>query len=88
MSGLLAFAYHERPGTAPDFIYPWTAARALLAGIDPYGALHGGMPHPFEAPLLYPMPAILVTIPFAFLPLPSASGVFMGLSALLLAYVG
>ena len=85
--GLLAFAAQSRSGAAPDFIYPWTAARALLGGANPYAALPGGMAHPFEAPLLYPLPAILVTIPLAMLTLPLASGVFIGISVFVMAYV-
>ena len=85
-AGLLAFAFHSRPGDAPDFIYPWTAARSLIAGVNPYGALPGGMAAPFQAPLLYPLTAALVTVPVAWLSLPLAVAVFMGISALLLTY--
>ena len=85
-SGVLAFAFHARPEPAPDFIYPWTAARMLVAGGNPYTTLPGGMAHPFEAPLLYPLPAVLVTVPLAPLSLPVAVAVFMGISSLLLAY--
>lgn len=85
-AGLLAFAFHSRPGAAPDFIYPWMAARSLIAGVNPYGALPGGMAAPFQAPLLYPLTAALVAVPVAWLSLPLAVAVFMGISAFLLAY--
>ena len=86
IAGLLAFALQSRPDAAPDFIYPWTAARELLNGANPYRALPGGLATPFEAPLLYPIPAIIAAVPFSTLALPLAVGAFMGLSALLLAY--
>jgi hypothetical protein len=41
---------------AYDFTYPWRAAQALLAGRDPYAAVHF---------LKYPLPAALVALPFA-----------------------
>lgn len=85
-AGLLTFAYQSRAGAAPDFIYPWTAARVLLRGANPYAALPGGLAAPFEAPLLYPLPAIIAAVPFAPLALPLAVGAFMGISAFLLAY--
>lgn len=86
MAGLLAFTFQSRPDAAPDFIYPWKAARLLLQGTNPYSALPGGLTAPFQAPLLYPLPAVLVAIPFSWLSLPLAVGTFMGLSVFLLAY--
>lgn len=86
LAGLVAFAVQSRPDAAPDFIYPWRAARLLLHGINPYTALPGGLAAPFEAPLLYPLTAVLVAVPFAWLTLPLAVGTFIGLSASLLSY--
>ncbi|HET7550028.1 MAG TPA: hypothetical protein VFK04_01985 [Gemmatimonadaceae bacterium] len=86
VAGLVAFAVQSRPDAAPDFIYPWQAARLLIHGINPYTALPGGLAAPFEAPLLYPLPAVLAAVPFAWLALPSAVGIFIGLSVFLLAY--
>src|SRR5690242_1138085 len=85
-AGLAAFAYQSRPGAAPDFLYPWTAARLLLGGANPYTALPGGLHAPFEAPLLYPLPAVLVAVPFSWLSLPVAVGAFITISVTLLAY--
>ena len=86
VAGLFAFTYQSRPEGAPDFIYPWTAARLLLHGTNPYTALPGGLAEPFSAPLLYPLPAVLAAVPFAWLTLPLAVGTFMGLSVSLLAF--
>ena len=85
-SGLLAFVLHRRPGFWPDFVYPWAAARHLLAGRDPYLALPGGLGDPFNTPLLYPLPTALAVVPVASLPLPVAGGIIMAISAALLAF--
>jgi hypothetical protein len=85
-AGLAAFLYHSRPEAAPDFIYPWAAARYLASGINPYSALPGGLTAPFQAPLLYPLPAILVATPLSWFPLPVAVGTFVAMSVFLLSY--
>lgn len=84
--GLLAFALHARPGFWPDYVFPWQAARHLLAGRDPYTTLTGGLPAPFEWPLLYPLTTVLAAAPMAALPLPAASAITMAASAGLLAW--
>jgi hypothetical protein len=86
-SGVFAFLLHGRAGFWPDFVFPWQAARYLLAGRDPYAALPGNLGEPFESPLLYPLPTVLAAVPVAGLPLPLAGAIVMGLSAALLAYV-
>jgi hypothetical protein len=86
MAGLAMFAYSSRPGAAPDFIYPWTAARLLVSGTNPYAALPGGFPAPLQAPLLYPLPTVLIAIPFSWFTLPVAVGSFVALSVSLLAF--
>jgi len=86
-SGILAFALHRRAGFWPDFVFPWQAARDLLAGRDPYVSLPGNLPEPFESPLLYPLPTVLAAVPVARLSLAAAGGIVMGLSSALLAYV-
>ncbi len=87
VSGIVAYLLHGRRGFWPDFVFPWAAARHLLAGRDPYVALPGGLPEPFESPLLYPLPTVLAAVPFATLSLAAAGGIMMGLSAALLAFV-
>jgi hypothetical protein len=87
VSGVAAYLLHARHGFWPDFVFPWAAARHLLAGRDPYAALPGGLPEPFESPLLYPLPTVLAVIPLARLSLAAAGGIMMGLSAALLAFI-
>lgn len=84
-SALLCYLFVRRPGFYADFIYPWAAARSLLAGDNPYHALRGGLPNPFQAPLFYPLPAVLLVAPLAGLSLAAAGAVFFGASAGLLA---
>jgi hypothetical protein len=84
--GLLSYAFVRRPGFFADFIYPWAAARALLAGENPYHVLSGGHPNPFQAPLFYPLPAVLAVTPLAALPFPVATALFFGISSALLAF--
>lgn len=72
-----------RPGYHSDFAYPYTAARLLLAGSNPYGIMAEGLPQP----LWYPLPAVLALLPLARLPLPMAGGLFMAASCGALAWV-
>jgi hypothetical protein len=85
--GLVAFLLHGRRGFWPDFVFPWTAARYLLDGRDPYAALPGGLPEPFETPLLYPLPTVLAVVPFARLSMAAAGGIVMAISSALLSFV-
>jgi hypothetical protein len=85
-AGAFAWLAMRRPDAAPDFIYPWTAARALLRGANPYDALPGGGPDPFRAPLLYPFPTVLATVPVAWLPMPVAGALLVSLMSAALAF--
>jgi len=80
---VLVFYGHQSPLTVSDFDAIWTAARALRAGHDPYGAIQSP-PWPWN--LQYPLPAVLIALPFSLLPLALARAAFMGVSAGLLAY--
>ena len=85
--GVIAFLLHARRGFWPDFVFPWSAARFLLSGRDPYVALPGGLAEPYETPLLYPLPTILAAVPFARLSMAAAGACIMGISSALLAFV-
>jgi hypothetical protein len=71
-----------------DFTWAWRGARLLLAGQNPYHdpTVGPGNPYPYDAPLFYPLPAVLLALPFAPLPAELAAALFVGLSAGLLAY--
>lgn len=80
-----ARALHE-PNWPTDFDQLWHAARALLAGKDPYGAVGPGTPFPWLWPLYYPLPAVLFAAPFSFLPVVAARIAFSTLAAGLLGW--
>jgi len=71
---------------AKDFTYPWRAARALLAGDDPYRVIRPSGPYPYETVFPYPLPAAIVAIPFALVPAVLGGALFFGLSAGAMAY--
>ena len=69
----------------PDFQVFWDGARVLLKGANPY--IGYSAPGPTPVPLYYPLPALLVTVPVAWLPLAVAAGVAVGVSSSILAWV-
>jgi hypothetical protein len=60
----------QRDQLASDFTWPWRGAMRLLHGENPYDdpRLSPLYPYPFDAPLYYPLPALLVALPFTALP--------------------
>lgn len=71
---------------AKDFSYPWRAARAILAGLNPYEVIQGGGPYPFNAGFYYPLPAAVLATPFAAFPPALAGTLFIAMSSTLLAW--
>jgi hypothetical protein len=63
--------------TGSDFDQLWIAGRALLGGADPYAAAEAYWPWG----LGYPLPTVLLSLPFAPLPLDLARPLFTGLTA-------
>jgi len=80
---VVLFYRHQSALAVSDFDAIWTAARALLARQDAYAAIQSP-PWPWE--LQYPLPAVLLALPFAFLPLWFARAAFMGASTALFAW--
>ena len=84
MVGLLAGAfvwnYYSRyaPWVWSDFDQIWLGARALLAGRDPYVEVPG---KGFPWPLYYPLPALILGIPFTPLTLMAARVAFAAVTA-------
>jgi hypothetical protein len=70
----------------PDFEFWWRGTQLLLAGSNPYHAVPHAANWPLRDPLFYPMPALMLSVPLAPLPLPIAGAVFMGASGALLAW--
>jgi hypothetical protein len=71
---------------AKDFSFPWRAARALLAGENPYEVIRGVGEYPFNSGLMYPLPAALVATPFSQIRPEIAGALFMGISCTLLGW--
>jgi hypothetical protein len=75
-------------GNAADYTWAWRGIRDLFAGHDPYvrAWLPGPLHYPANAPLYYPLPAVLSALPVAFFPASLAGALFVGFSFGLLAY--
>ncbi len=73
---------------AADFTWVWRGARELLQGDNPYldPSIGTGHPYPADAPLYYPLPALFVAAPLAFLPAAVAGAIFFGISTGLLVF--
>ena len=77
--------YDAAAAEGSDFAQLWYGARALLGGENPYLAVGPGRAFDWNAPLLYPMPAVLLAVPLSMLSLPVATSLFTGLGAFALA---
>lgn len=75
--------YGGRPRFVSDFDVIWVGARALRAHHDPYAAIQSP-PWPWD--LRYPLPAVVVALPFSYLSLTAARAAFMALGIGLLAW--
>lgn len=77
------------PGFVSDFDQIWVAARALMAGENPYRAVTTGFAgvSALSFPLFYPAPALVAGVPFAFLPLVAARAAFAAVSIGVVAYL-
>jgi hypothetical protein len=82
-SVLVWLSYHGHADAVSDWDQCWLAARALLQGSSAYGAVNADT-SPW--PLIYPLPAVLVSLPFAPLPLGVGRALFAGVTSGLLAY--
>jgi hypothetical protein len=74
----------QRPEVLSDWDPTWAGTKALLQGENPYAAIQ--VP-PWPNWLLYPLPALLFTIPFTFVPLALARGIFAAVGAAAFTYV-
>lgn len=81
VAGFFCQAILSSAAMKADFFLSLQMARDLIGGVDPYRFPSG----PDTVP--YPLPAALVALPFSFLSDPLSSGVFMGLSSGLLAWL-
>lgn len=89
VSGLFTWLMSLRPGAMPDLVAPHTAARLFLDGRNPYGVMGAepGAAPPFDLPLFYPFPTVLLILPLARLGAGVASAIFVALTTGVLAFV-
>jgi hypothetical protein len=62
------------------------AAQAVFRGADPYPLIGRGLPFDWNCPLFYPLPAVLLVLPFSALPLVAARVLWAMMSAGLFMY--
>lgn len=87
----LALAYTAYIGRKPatftrDFDQFYAAARFLSQGRNPYALIGPGQEFPWPWSFFYPLPAALVVLPVAWMPLPIARLAFTGVTCLLFVY--
>jgi hypothetical protein len=86
-AGLItARQYYGKSGSHTDFGMVWFAARSLLQGTNPYSLIGPGRAFDYTWPLIYPLPAALVVMPFAPFTEGVAATLFVGLSSGLLSF--
>lgn len=78
--------YAITPGRHSDFGPVWFGARALLAGSNPWAQVGPGLTFDWPWQLLYPVPALVLAIPFAPASEILATAAFVGISTFLLAW--
>ncbi len=94
VAAVYAFRTHQSfliEGQSPDSLFLWRGARILMAGGDPYNPVDWRTMPVGEVdlaawknviePLYYPLPALLVWIPFSFGPFLAGSAAFSGIGA-------
>lgn len=76
------------PCEAGDFTWSLRGAEQLLSGQNPYHdpTLGRGNPYPNNDPLFYPLPALLIALPFVPFPREVGGALFFGISSGLLAF--
>jgi hypothetical protein len=75
-----------REPTPRDFEQVWFAARAVVAGTNPYSQVGPGMAFDWPLPLVYPLPAAVVAVPFAAFSARLATVLFSALAGTALAW--
>src|SRR5262245_23101960 len=77
-----AIAFQKLPGMmARDFTYPWSGARALASGADPYQVIRPTGPPPADMYFMYPLTAAVAVLPLAAAPVALGGVLFVALSA-------
>ena len=83
---VVAYVVMRGPGKPGDFLYWYTAAQVLVNGGNPYDAIPTLDPARFATGFFYPLPAVLLTVPFSFLPYQIAGPLFVAVTSGLVGY--
>ena len=86
IAGLMTARESARVAGPRDFGQVWFAARSILHGVDPYPLVGPGLTYDWSSPLVYPVTAALVAVPFAPFPQPIASLLFAAVGGALFAW--
>jgi hypothetical protein len=81
LSGAKAFLWISGQTKPRDFDQIWFAARAFLAGRNPYAEIGPGLAFNWPAPLYYPLTAVLSVAPLAPIPRPIAGVLFAAIAS-------
>jgi hypothetical protein len=81
LSAVRALLWVTGEAKSRDFDQVWFAARALLAGRNPYLEIGPGLPFDWPAPLYYPLTAAVAAVPFALLERSLAAVLFAALAS-------
>jgi len=81
LSGLRAFLWVSGEAKSRDFDQVWYAARALLAGRNPYAEIGPGLHFDWPAPLYYPLTAAVAVMPLAAIARSVAAVLFAALAS-------
>src|SRR5919199_1542729 len=87
LAGAVCHYFLIQSGTANDFTWLLLGAKRLLAGANPYQGRLAPLPYDPEARLQYPLPTVLLAIPFTVFSQPVAGALFIGVSSALLAFL-
>ena len=86
MASFVTYQKNVLEPTPRDLEQVWFAARSILAGVNPYLHVGPGLSLDWPHPLLYPLPAGVIAIPLAPLPIGTATLLFSALGGFALAW--
>lgn len=81
LSGFRAYLWVFGETKSRDFDQVWYAARALLAGRNPYAEIGPGLPFEWPNPLYYPLTAAITVTPLTAFERPAAAVLFAALAS-------
>jgi hypothetical protein len=81
---VLLFYFRAGPLAVSDWDATWVGAKALIRGWNPYAVITSP-PWPWH--LNYPLPAVILTVPFTVFPVHIARALFVGLGTALFTFV-